>query len=351
VHIGLLGAVEARRGADPLRLPGLRVRGLLARLALDADRPVPAAALVDDLWGGAPPDGAGNALQALVSRLRRAVGAELVGTEAGGYRLRLDRGGVDALRFDRLTAAAEGADPATARDLLGQALALWRGPALADLADLPFAAPAAARLDERRARAVEHRAQLALRLGDPEPELDALSAQLDALPLREHTAVLLARCLHAAGRQADALAVLDRTTARLAEELGVDPGPELAAARLAVLRAEPPAPARARRAAPVAVAGPRVGAVALTSFVGRDGDLARVRALLAGARLVTLIGPGGAGKTRLAREALAAAPDQVVVAELAALTSGAQLPAALLSATGGPALLRMQEEPGPDTTT
>ncbi|MCO1658972.1 BTAD domain-containing putative transcriptional regulator [Pseudonocardia humida] len=356
MHVGLLGTVEVRRGADPLPLPGLRLRGLLARLALDADRPVPSSVLVDDLWGGAAPDGAGNALQALVSRLRRVIGADLVGTEAGGYRLRVPPDAVDAGRFERLTAEAETAGAGPARDLLGQALALWRGPALADLADLPFTATAATRLGERRARAVEGRARLALRLGDPEPELDALTAQLDELPLREQTAVLLARCLHAADRQADALAALDRTAARLADELGVDPGPELAAARLDVLRAPAPAAARPTRPAPspLQAPAPSVGAVALTSFIGRGTDLDRVHALLAGSRLVTLTGPGGAGKTRLAREAVQSGPvpgptTRVVVAELAALTTADQLPAALLSAAGRAALVRVQEEGAPDT--
>uniref|UniRef100_UPI001BDCEEDB AfsR/SARP family transcriptional regulator n=1 Tax=Pseudonocardia lacus TaxID=2835865 RepID=UPI001BDCEEDB len=110
MHVGLLGTVEARRGTDPLPLPGVRLRGLLARLALDVDRPVPTSALVDDLWGAAAPDGAGNALQALVSRLRRAVGAELVGTEAGGYRLRLPPDAVDAARFERLVGDAAAAE-------------------------------------------------------------------------------------------------------------------------------------------------------------------------------------------------------------------------------------------------
>jgi predicted ATPase/DNA-binding SARP family transcriptional activator len=352
VHIGLLGAVEVRRGADPLPLPGLRLRGVLARLALDVDRPVSTSLLVDDLWGEAAPDGVGNALQALVSRLRRVTGPGLIATEAGGYRLLLSPGEVDASRFEQLVGEAESTtDPASARELLGRSLALWRGPALADLADLPFAAAAAARLGERRTRAVEARARLALRLDDPEPELDALAEQLEALPLRENTAALLARCLHAAGRQADALAALDRTTTRLADELGVDPGPELAATRLAVLRSQPPA----RSPAPRPTARPRdpdrrPPRTALTSFIGRDTDLERVRALLGDARLVTLLGPGGAGKTRLARETVAGVPGRVAVAELAALSTADQLPTALLSAAGTAAVVRMQEEPGPDST-
>ncbi|GAA5140090.1 BTAD domain-containing putative transcriptional regulator [Pseudonocardia adelaidensis] len=344
--IGLLGAVavvhDARRDGASVPLGGLRVRGLLARLALDAGHAVPVAALVDALWGDAPPGSATNALQALVSRLRRALGPELVATVAGGYRLEVPPDAVDAARFGDLVAAARGAgDPRAGHALLGQALGLWRGPALADVRELPFAEPAAHRLAERRAAAVEERARLALLLGEPSPEIDALTAQLDAAPLRETTAALLARVLHAAGRQADALAALDRTRHRLVEELGVDPGAELEEARLAVLRG---AAAPARRPGP----GP---VPALTSFVGRDRDVDRVRELLASVRLVTLIGPGGAGKTRLAREAVAGGVDEARVAELAALTDAHQLPAAVLAAVGEPELLvRSGDGAEPDTT-
>jgi predicted ATPase/DNA-binding SARP family transcriptional activator len=342
VWIGLLGAVEVRpdgAGCAPVPLGGLRLRGLLARLALDAGRPVPVPALVDDLWGETPPGGAANALQALVSRLRRALGTDVVGTVAGGYRLAVPADAVDATRFGELVAAASGvADPRAGHALLGQALGHWRGPALADVQGLPFAGPAAHRLAERRAAAVEERARLALLLGEPDAEIDALTAQLDAAPLRETTAALLARALHAAGRQADALAVLDRTRRRLVEDLGVDSGAELEQARLAVLRS-----------APVAVRCP-APAPALTSFVGRESDVWRIRELLATARLVTLIGPGGAGKTRLARESVAGRADELRIAELAALTDAQQLPAAVLVAVGEPELLvRSGEAAEPDT--
>ncbi len=342
MRIGLLGAVEAWHGpgGDPVPLRGVRLRGLLARLALDAGRPVGPAALVDDLWGAAPPDAAGNALQALVSRLRRAVGAELVETVPGGYRLAVAADAVDALRFVELVRAATGADPGRAHATIAEALRLWRGPALADVAELPFAAAVAARLDERRAVAVEQSARLALRLGRADAELDGLAGQLAAAPLRESTAALLARGLHAPGRQAAALAVLDRTAAHLAEELGVDPGPELADARMAVLRGEVPA----RAPEPTPVGG-------LNSFVGRDRDVERVRALLGTERLVTLIGPGGAGKTRLARESVVPT-ERPVVAELASLTGAAQLPATVLAAVGEPELiLRTQDDALPDIGT
>ncbi|MHA6623085.1 BTAD domain-containing putative transcriptional regulator [Pseudonocardia sp. DLS-67] len=338
--IGLLGAVEARRDGAAVPLAGLRVRGLLARLALDAGRTVPVAALVDALWGDAPPGSAANALQALVSRLRRAIGPDLVATVAGGYRLDVPADAVDAARFDALAGAASGAgDPRTGHALLGQALGLWRGHALADVRELPFAEPAAHRLTERRAAAVEERARRALLLGEPGQEIDALTAQLDAAPLRETTAAVLARVLHAAGRQADALAVLDRTRLSLTEELGVDPGAELEDARLGVLRG---AAGPVRRPVPVP---------ALTSFVGRERDVERLCELLATGRLVTLIGPGGAGKTRLAREAVGGRVDESRLAELAALTDAHQLPAALLAAVGEPELLVGSGDGAePDTT-
>jgi DNA-binding winged helix-turn-helix (wHTH) protein len=192
VRITLLGAVEVwPDGSErrPMSLSGPRLRGLLARLALDAGRPVAVSELVDDLWGDAPPDGAANALQALVSRLRRAIGADLVDTAARGYQLRVQPEAVDALQFAALP-TTDAADDTAAHTLLGQALALWRGPALADVLDLPFAGPVAHRLAERRAVAVERRARLALELGQPADELDTLRAQLDAAPLHESTAVL-----------------------------------------------------------------------------------------------------------------------------------------------------------------
>ncbi|HWN35193.1 MAG TPA: AfsR/SARP family transcriptional regulator, partial [Pseudonocardia sp.] len=273
VRIGLLGAVTvwpagpgtpggsgaapaARGGRNGASAPGgTLVRGLLARLALDVGRPVAVSTLVDDLWGAAPPDGAGAALQALVSRLRRALGASLVRYEPAGYRLALSPEQVDAAHFAALTAAAsraeaaepaqarallaEAAEPAQARALLAEAAELWRGPALADLTELPFAPAAADRLAEQRALAVECAARLAMAAGEPAAELTALRDVLAGQPLREPTAALLARSLHAAGRRADALAVLDQLRTALADQLGVDPGPELAAAHLHILRTTP----------------------------------------------------------------------------------------------------------------
>jgi predicted ATPase/DNA-binding SARP family transcriptional activator len=331
VRIGVLGPVAAWNAAGVDVAPaGLRLRGLLARLALAPGRTVTAETLVDDLWGTEP--ASANALQALVSRLRRALGPELVATVPGGYRLEVPAAEVDAVRAgQRLIEAEHEADPAAARELVGQAVALWRGPALADVRRLPFAQAAADRLDEKRAAAVERAAELDLVLGSA-ASVEPLTALLEEHPLRESAAAALARALHAADRQADALAVLDRTRARLADELGVDPGPELDAARLDVLRGiTRPTPAP-RRETPAATP--------LTSFVGREADVARVRELLETARLVTLVGPGGAGKTRLAREGAPGA----AFAELAPLGGGEQIAETVLAAVGSPELVLRQED-------
>jgi predicted ATPase/DNA-binding SARP family transcriptional activator len=331
VRIGVLGPVAVWDAAGLDVAPtGVRLRGLLARLALAPGRTVTAEGLVDDLWGTEP--ASTNALQALVSRLRRALGPELVATVPGGYRLELPAVEVDAARAaTRLAEAEQEADPAAARELVGQALALWRGPALADVRRLPFAQAAVDRLDDQRACAVERAAELDLRLGSA-ASVEPLAALLQEQPLRESAAAALARALHAAGRQADALGVVDRTRALLADELGVDPGPELGAARMDVLRGVAhPAP-QPRPKAPVATP--------LTSFVGREADVARVRELLETARLVTLVGPGGAGKTRLAREGAPGA----AFAELAPLGGSDQLAETVLAAVGSPELVLKQED-------
>ena len=304
MRIGLLGPVTA--GPDGAPAPGgVLLRGALARLALDAGRAVPTEVLIDALWGTDPPDTVANALQALVARLRRALGPGVVATVPGGYRLDVDPHDVDAHRFESLVTTARELDPAQARALLADASALWRGPALADVRRLPFTEPAAARLDGLRATAVELAVEAALRLGEP-ADVDALHA-------------LLARCLHACGRQVDALAVLDRMRARLDEELGVDPGPALASAHAAVLRGLP---------------APRPVPAPLTSFVGRTADVRRLTGLLTTTRLVTLTGPGGAGKTRLAREIARSVPGEARIAELTPLGSADQLTSAVLTAVG-----------------
>ncbi|MFI6521113.1 AfsR/SARP family transcriptional regulator [Spirillospora sp. NPDC050679] len=303
MRIGILGPLAVRDAAGaPVEVSGARLRALLVRLALDPGRAVSADRLLDDLWEGAPPAGGAGALQALVSRLRGAAGRDLVEHGPGGYRLAVDPAEVDAVAFGRAVAAARAeADPAARADALRRALELWRGPALADVAEAGFAAAPIARLEEQRLAAIEDRADAELSLGEASAQIAELEALVAAHPLRERPRGLLMRALHAAGRTAEALHSYEQARRILAERLGADPSPELAAVHLAVLRDEPAAPEP-----PPARPEPRTNLPAqLTSFVGREDESRRVGKLLREARLVTLIGPGGAGKTRLAAEAAA----------------------------------------------
>ncbi|WFF06530.1 BTAD domain-containing putative transcriptional regulator [Micromonospora sp. WMMD1076] len=335
MRVGILGPLEVRDGDRPVDVAGARLRALLIRLALDPGRPVSVPALAEALWGDEPPTDTANAVQTLVSRLRRAVPGLAVRSSPAGYRLDLDPDDVDAGRFERLTrqgrAALRDGDAATARTTLRDALGLWRGAALAEVADAPYAAAAVARLAELRLTAQEDRIEAELRTGRPEllvAELDELTA---AHPLRERLAELHLRTLAAAGRPAEALAAYERIRQRLADELGVDPSPQLRAAHLELLRGE--------AAPPPPTAGTRGNLrSALTTFVGRDGDLRRLTELLAGNRLVTLLGPGGAGKTRLASVAAARLADGVPggawLVELAPITDPADVPRAVLDTLG-----------------
>ncbi|MER6581321.1 BTAD domain-containing putative transcriptional regulator [Nonomuraea sp. NPDC001023] len=287
MRISILGPLEVENDGGPVVVGGLRLRALLAVLALEAGRTVTAERLIDVLWPQEPPANAANALQTLVRRLRAALRPdEVIDSRPGGYALTLPAEQVDALAFRRL--AGEDAD---------RALALWRGAALADLTSVPYLADAATALEQERLAAVEARAERLLAAGRPVE----LAVEVTAHPLRERLVGLAMRGLAASGRQAEALELFERTRHRLADELGVDPGAELRAAHLAVLSAEQP-PVVWPRSRPKSrpkgnVRKPR------TSFIGREAELARLTGLLRDDRLVTLVGPGGAGKTRLATEA------------------------------------------------
>ncbi len=316
VRIGVLGALEVvADDGTPVTVGGPRPRALLALLALNANRVTTVDAIVEAQYGDDPPAGAAGAVQAHVSRLRKSVDAVMF--EGAGYRLAVHPDDVDALRFEHLAAdgrklLAAGAHEKAAA-VLRDAVALWRGPALVDL---PHAIAQAARLEELRLGALEDLidAELALPTGTSVADLRTLVA---ANPLRERLRGQLMRALHATGRQAEALAEFEDTRRLLADELGADPSPELSATHLAILRAEQP---------------PRAGLPAqLTSFVGRADELARL-AELRDTRLVTILGPGGTGKTRLAIEA-ARGRDACFV-NLSPVTDGGQVPYALLGALG-----------------
>ncbi|MFD1935297.1 BTAD domain-containing putative transcriptional regulator [Nonomuraea mangrovi] len=330
----ILGPARVRDAEGrPVALGGPRVRALLVLLAVDAGRIVTQDQLIDGLYGAEPPETAANALQSQVSRLRRALGRELIEFHPAGYRLAADAADVDAHRFELLTAegreAMRAGDPARAATVLKEALGLWRG---APLADAPYAEAAAARLAELRLSAVEDRVQAELELGAHRELAAELRELVAAHPLRERLRAQLMRALYGSGRQAEALAAYEEGRRILDDELGVTPGGELAAAHLAVLRGDPSlGPAHRPPDAAVSRQGLRAQ---LTSFVGRAEDLERVQALLEEARLVTLIGPGGAGKTRLAAEAAAVAPRDVCFVELAPISDETGLAQAVVSALG-----------------
>ncbi|MQY08203.1 ATP-binding protein [Actinomadura macrotermitis] len=334
MRIGILGPVEVTAGGRPVEIGGTRLRVLLTLLALEAGRPVPSGRLIDSLWGEQVPAAAPNALQSLVSRLRTVIGREYLESRAGAYRLVLPPEAVDAHDFEaRLARARALADPADRARELREALALWRGPALADAAGQPFAEGPAVRLEGLRRAALLERLDADLALGRHAaliPELEALTRDD---PLSEPLRARLMRALYASGRQADALAQYESARAALADALGVDPSPELRDVHLAVLRHDadltPAAPAD----------GPRGNLpTRLTSFIGRDEDLKQVAGLLEEGRLVTLTGPGGAGKTRLSLESgerlAGSAPDGVWFVGLAPVEDPAEVPSAVLTALG-----------------
>ncbi|MFB8009736.1 BTAD domain-containing putative transcriptional regulator [Nocardia sp. NPDC056000] len=336
MQFGILGSIEVRRtDGDPIAVGGPQVRALLALLALDAGKLVSRERLIDGLYGEDPPGDAAHALQSQVSRLRRALRAtagsaasEFVESSPAGYRLAVEPRAVDAHRFAQLAEQGRNAlrdrDPAAAATLLDQALACWRGPALADVLDAPFAEVQVARLDEARLIVLADRAEAALALGDHHSVVATLPELVAAYPLRERLRALLMRGLYAAGRQADALESFEQGRRLLADELGADPGTELTEAHLAILRADA-APAPALRRLPAQ----------FTSFIGREPELAQLIPLLAHARLVTIAGPGGTGKTRLSLEVGARVQGEVCVVELAALADGAQVAPAVVAALGG----------------
>ncbi|WND37906.1 BTAD domain-containing putative transcriptional regulator [Streptomyces sp. BB1-1-1] len=410
VRYRILGTTQALRpDGTAVPLGGARLRALLTVLAIRPGRTVPAGLLVQEVWDGDPPADAPGALQALVGRLRRTLGAGAVASADGGYRLAAAPDDVDLHRFDRLagegTRALADGDPGKAAVVLDDALTLWRGPALADL---PDRAAEAARWEMRHLDVLRARHTAALDLGQAEHSLPELTALCDGRPLDEPLQALRLRALRDTGRTAEALAAYEAVRRLLADRLGTDPGPELRALHGELLNpaspatpatpaapatpATPAAPATpterlapgttakaptpgtaypgtpgtpaypgtpgtpgisatpAASAAPTATEGrdapvapaasrPRGNLRArLTSFVGRDADIEALRADLTTARLVTLLGPGGAGKTRLSQEVAEGAGDPardgVWLAELAPVDDPGAVPEAVLTALG-----------------
>ncbi|MEU8119439.1 BTAD domain-containing putative transcriptional regulator [Spirillospora sp. NPDC049024] len=333
MRFGVLGPLGAwTADGAPVAVRGAKVRALLAVLIAHEGRPVPVDRLIDDLWGDAPPRNPSGALQVKVSQLRRALDEAEPGArhlvsfeEALGYRLRADPEAVDATRFTQLLARTrEASDPRAREGLLTEALELWRGRAFADFADAEFARPAAALLEEQRLTALEERAEAQLEIGEQGALADELGDLVERHPLRERLRSAYMRALYGTGRQSDALKTYADLRTRLREELGVDPGPEIAELHQRILQQD---------SALATVPGPPPQTnlpAQLSELVGRDEAMAQVQALMKSARLVTLTGPGGVGKTRLALETAARAaadhPDGVWLVELAGLDRSARAP-------------------------
>jgi predicted ATPase/DNA-binding SARP family transcriptional activator len=343
MDVRLFGQLEVVDGGVALAVRGVKQRALLALLALHRGEPVSADRLVDVLWGDGLAVNPVNALQAQIGQLRRILGARAIVTTEAGYALAVGPDQVDVVRFEQLVAKgrrlAEAGEMALASAALGEALGLRRGEPLAEFAYAGFADAERAQLDELTLVAIESRAGADLVLGRHGELAGELEAQCRQHPLRERLWELLILALYRAGRQAEALRAYTEVRDRLAGELGIDPGAALCGLQARILAQDPSlaaaAPAPVRAAAPAAAGNLRER---LSSFIGRDAELEQLREAVRSSRLVTLTGPGGTGKTRLAVEAAAVLragyPDGAWLVELASVTAPGAVGPAVAGALG-----------------
>jgi predicted ATPase/DNA-binding SARP family transcriptional activator len=345
MEVRVLGPLEVRVGDDVIPVRAGRPRKLLAVLALRLGDRVTTDALVDLLWGDDVQRDRVNALRILVSYLRKVLsatdGTVRIDTVEGGYRLVAPRDAVDAHRFDAAVAsAARESEPRARLALLDEALSLWRGPAAPELADEEFARAELQRLTELRLAALEQRTDCLLLLGRHVEAVADLQRLVAEHPLRERFHAQLMTALYRAARQAEALAVYERARRLLAEELGLDPGPELQAVAQAVLQQSPelgapePPPTEVAPAADAdGQGGPGRVPRPLDPLIGRGDEVERLSTLLSSRRLVTLTGPGGAGKTRLAAELAACLPATAWWVDLSAAENADSVLAAVARGT------------------
>jgi len=277
VEYRLLGSLEVMVDGRPVRLGPPKQRATLALLLGQSNAPVPATRLVDALWGDDPPGSATNLVQGYVSGLRKALGKEAIETRGAGYALRVAPGALDLQVFEKLaeegSRALERGEPDAASSALGRALGLWRGPALADLADEPGLDRVAARLDELRVLAIERRVEAELALGRHADVVAQLEELIADHPLRERPRGLLMTALYRSGRQAEALEAFRRARSTLVGELGIEPSAWLSALHSGILRQDPtlsPEPVETARAAlrSVLVAALAPGNVGLLGELG-----------------------------------------------------------------------------------
>ncbi|WP_024795167.1 BTAD domain-containing putative transcriptional regulator [Tomitella biformata] len=326
-QVGLLGAVSVRRDGVLTPVPGGRARTVLAALALDPGRFRSAAGLIEDIWGETAPRDPMNALHTQISRLRAVLPEGAIEAGPAGYRLALGRAAVDLATAQDQVVQAEAAHRAgkheAALDLLEDSARLWRGEAGADLADAELAAQLRAVVAGLRQRLDGLLVEARLSAGRYAEALPSLAERCELDPVDEHAHGQLMRCLCALGRSNEAIALFATLRERLAERLGVDPSDELARLHLQILRGElAPRPAGLR-------SGPN-------PLLGREADIARLGDLLDSSRVVTILGPGGMGKTRIANELglAAAAGRAVTLVELVGVRSGADVPGAVTAALG-----------------
>ncbi|MEN8235401.1 MAG: BTAD domain-containing putative transcriptional regulator [Actinomycetota bacterium] len=337
----ILGQLEVLQDGVPVDLGTPRQRALLARLLINRLHVVTADRLIEDLWPGDPPDTARHALHVYISGLRKRLGPDRVRLERRGigYRIDVAERELDSSRFERLaslgrTARSRG-DSATASTVLNDALDIWRGPALTEFADDPFAREEALRLEELRLSSIEERIWADLELGRHAELVEDLEQLVADHPFRETFWEQLMLALYCSNRQVDALRCYQRARTRLADELGIEPGPALRLMEEKILTQDPglqPVPGRFDVSIASTLPPQR------TSFVGRRRELELATEVLEGSRLLTLTGPAGVGKTRMAIRLAADRHDHFhdgsIFVPLAAVTSPRYVEVAIARALG-----------------
>ncbi|MDP8930156.1 MAG: winged helix-turn-helix domain-containing protein [Actinomycetota bacterium] len=332
VEFRVLGPLEIARDGRVVEVGSAKQRALLAALLVHPGEVVSRDRLIDILWGEHPPPSAPDTVQVYIARLRKRLGDGVLVTRPPGYVLAVERRQLDLCRFEDLVTRGRAAlpdRPQQAAEQLGAALSLWRGTPLAEFADEEFARADVIRLEGLRQSALEARVDAELALGHHHEVVGELEAAVETDPLNEGPCAQLMLALYRCGRHADALDVYRTFHHRLVEQLGTDPSGELRQLERDILQGHP----RLEWVPPERAETPGNLPLRLTSFVGRDSDVARIAGVLEGARLVTLTGAGGVGKSRLAEEVARSMsdhfPDGVWLCELAPVVHGTSVPAAL----------------------